>query len=191
MSKTITMAVALAIFGTPIGVAQAQEMKRMEGGGDVQLKVDAVTPIPLPELFGTAAKYDPSAVELWVSGAVLIYTGNWGYELPQGLYWEFDDMRMAPPVRKRIHYDDSISVRFADGSTVEMQFMGVPAQDGLYFHVTPGTEKDRYGMPIRNEILGDERHLSFDGSGVVVSWDNTWMTFYNWGHGVTRARNQR
>jgi hypothetical protein len=123
------------------------------------------------KMFARAAKIDPilipagvasSAVQggpQWelVSGSInqtLHFTGASSYSFWHGLwslslnivYMDFVDARDGSV--HRIWLNDTVTLKFSDGSTAQFKLIGPNAPSGLFFQLVPGSERDANGDPV-------------------------------------------
>lgn len=62
------------------------------------------------------------------------------------VYVDFIDTRDGSP--HRIWVGDTITVKFADGSTAQLKLIGVEPVAGALFHLVAGSERDANGDPV-------------------------------------------
>lgn len=134
---TIMLAVAMALSPT------AHAYVPMKPSAPVPLlKDNVVRPVRIPEALGTSHDYQEELVEAYAR-LMMAYTGAQGFNPfhpPAFTWFEFRDMRTGALIR--MYPGDTFRLRFADGSSVRVKFIGPFAPSGLFFQVVADSERD-------------------------------------------------
>lgn len=121
----------------------------------VYARAAAIEPIDIPpDVAPSAGQSIPELVESWIfRPELLVHTGRFGTSPLHNLFnpsnwvWmEFYDDRAKDVVR--VYTGDRIVVRFANGSTAQLELFGPYAPSGHFFHWVPSSERDINGNPI-------------------------------------------
>lgn len=134
-------------------------------------KTNVITEIQLPDSLGGAGNYEEELVEAYARSR-LVYTGEQGTNpfRPAFVWFEFRDIRTGRLVK--IYLRDRFTLRFSNGSSLEVEFLGPFAPSGLFFQVVHGSEQrtPRIGDNRSGEHGGHERgresHYVYIGGGI-------------------------
>ena len=129
------------------------DLGAVELDNEMYARAATIEPIDIPpEVAPTATQATPELVEGWVL-SVLVTTGRNGinpwHNLLNPLVWpwlEFYDTRAG--ALRQVYAKDRITLKFADGSTVQAEMMGIAAPSGHYFHFMPDTIRLPNGEPL-------------------------------------------
>lgn len=123
----------------------------------------AIAPALAPPALGSASRggdaYVEEIVEVWIK-SFLVPTGEWGrswlhlvFNWPEFVYFEFLDLRQCagdPKACKpiRVYTNELLTVQFADGSSVQLRFLGPFAPSGLFWQIEHGSERGPGGREV-------------------------------------------
>lgn len=129
------------------------DLGAVELDNEVYARAAAIEPIDIPsDVAPSATQAIPELVEGHVAG-ILVSTGRNGInpwrDLFNPLTWpwiEFVDTRA--PTLHQVFAKDRITLKFADGSTVQAEMMGQAAPSGHYFRFLPDSIRLPNGEPL-------------------------------------------
>jgi hypothetical protein len=155
----------------------------IELDNEVYARATAIEPIDIPP--ETAPSATQAIYEL-VQGYIydpyrLIATGRNGinpwHDLFNPLAWpwmEIYDWRSN--ANNTVYAGDRITVRFADGSTAQLEMVGLGAPSGHFFVWVAGSERDSNGNPFTSEPIGSAAPAS-GGFDLLAPWlDSSFST---------------
>lgn len=138
----------------------------------VYARAAEIEPIDIPpDIAGSATQAIPELVEGWILGPVLRATGRNGWSPwhnifnPLTWHWmEFFDYRSK--TLHKVFSLDRITLRFADGSSVQAEMVGLAAASGHFFRFLPDTIRLPNGAPL---VQSPPVPAAPSGSGINVT----------------------
>ena len=131
----------------------AGDLGAVELDNRVYARAPEIAPIDIPvDIAPSAMQAIPELAEVWPYGRILEFTLRSGVSpwhnivSPSTWVWmEFLDKRTGQTTR--VYTGDRITLRFSDGSTVQMQMQGPAAVSGHFFRFLPETIRLPNGEP--------------------------------------------